>query len=73
MNIKAMKDWAIKNNPQGMTKLAAKAEISVPLTYKIVNHGHVPHLEIIKKIAKAIGLSVGELIDIDNENPPPAA
>ncbi len=71
MNFKIIRDWIDQNGPQGMEKLAVQAGISIATVIKVAR-GHVPRLEIIRKLAKAVGVTLDELLRVDSERPPAA-
>jgi transcriptional regulator with XRE-family HTH domain len=64
MNIKLIREWIEKNEPQGIAKLAGKTEISVGTIHKILN-GHEPGLDIARRLANEIGVSLDELAASD--------
>lgn len=72
MNHRIIKEWIGKNEPQGVAKLAAKAEVSVGTIFKILKDGHEPGLDIVRKIAKAMDVTLAELISPEEDVPPAA-
>lgn len=67
MNVKLIKAWIENNDPQGMAKLSATAEISIGTVVKILKDGHQPGLEIARKLAKVIGVSLDELCGSESD------
>jgi DNA-binding XRE family transcriptional regulator len=62
MNTKFIRAWIDANQPNGATKLAAKVEISGRTLGKILNEGHSPNLEIAKKLARVLEVSLDDLV-----------
>lgn len=66
LNTRLIKDWIADHEPQGATKLAAGAEVSLATVNKIVNQEHSPNIETVRAIAKAMGVSLDELCRTDD-------
>ncbi len=73
MNVDLVRKWVTENEPQGMAKLSGRAEISISTVGNIIKHGHVPNLPVIRRIADAIGVPLTQLLELDEEETPPAA
>lgn len=66
--------WIEQNEPKGREKLAAGSEISISLVDKIRRNGHEPGLDIVRRLAKTMGVSLNELgTETMQEDTPPAA
>lgn len=61
MNLDAINQWISEHEPKGKEKLAAYAEISVAQVKKILRTGHEPGLDIAKRMAKAMNMSLDHL------------
>lgn len=61
MNTNLIKSWVDENKPQGISKLSAMAEVSWITIEKILNRGHTPSLSTVKKIARAMNVTLEEL------------
>ena len=61
MNTALIKKWIERNNPQGATKLAGRAEINTGTLNKILNHEHSPGVDIAKRMAEVIGVTLDQL------------
>jgi transcriptional regulator with XRE-family HTH domain len=73
MNTQLLEAWIRQHEPQGLTKLAAAAEISIGTVNKILKHGHAPGVDIARRIAKTIDVSLDELCGSDESPGPEAA
>jgi len=66
MNVTLIKNWIEKNNPNGKSRLAGMSNISTGTLHKILNCGHEPGLDIARRMAKAIGVSLDEIGNPDS-------
>ncbi len=69
MNVELIKSWIESHQPQGVTKLCGKCEISPGTLHKILREGHSPGVDIARKMANAIGVSLDEICTPDFEAP----
>jgi hypothetical protein len=72
MNKKLIREWIKKNDPQGTTKLAARAEVCVSTVLNIINKGHMPSLDTAKRIAAAMGVTLNDVGNSGTDTPPAA-
>lgn len=68
MNTGMIEKWIQANEPQGRTKLAAKAEVSVGTIFKILKHQGSPNLATANRLAKAMGVTLDELASDRNQD-----
>lgn len=74
MNTALLEKWIAKNEPQGATKLAAGAEISPAALRKIrLGLTESPGVEVAKRLARVLGVSMDVLCGNDHKQKPPAA
>ena len=65
MNTELIKNWIEKNGPQGLNLLSGKSKVSAGTINKILNENHEPGLDIVKKLARVIGVSLDEIASED--------
>lgn len=75
MNTELIRKWIDINEPKGREKLAAGCEISISLVDKILRTGHEPGLDIVRRLAKTMDVSLDELGNgaTESEQTDPAA
>jgi len=66
MNIKLINGWIEAHEPQGKAKLAAQAEVSISTLVGILRDGHEPGVDIVRRIARVIGVSLDALAGQEN-------
>lgn len=73
MKVSLLRKWIDEHQPHGETKLAAAAEISPVWLSRLLNQGRTPGLDIAKRLATVVGVSLDELCREDEESPGPEA
>ena len=72
MNVTLLENWIAKHEPQGATKLSALAEINTGTLRKIlVGITENPGIDVARKLAEVIGVSLDELCNVNHSKKPP--
>ena len=68
MNRQLIEKWVQQHDPQGMAKLSGASEISEASIRRIISgKTHSPGLEILRKIAAGMGVSISTLIGEEDQ------
>lgn len=67
MKVELIRVWLNKNQPYAKEKLAVAVGVGSVTLNKILNHGHVPKVDNLKKFAAVLGVTLDELVSDDPE------
>ena len=67
MNKRIIENWIKAAGSQGAVKLSALAEVSPGTLHRILSKDHEPTLDVIRKLAAVLGVSITTLIGEDIE------